>query len=384
MKAAPAPPRLQVPAVFRTSDLLPQLEKALAGERLTFEDGIRLFESPDLNALGWAANAVRERLHGNVAYYLKNRHINYSNICKYDCMFCSFYRKEGEEGAWLWSVDDVLEHVAPYKNKGLKEFHIVGGVHPTLPFSYYTDMLKALKREHPDVAIKAFTAIEIAYLAELSGKSLKDVLTELKAAGLDMVPGGGAEVFADRVRYKVCRDKADADRWFEVHETAHALGIPTNATMLYGHIETVEERVDHILRLRDLQDRTGGLKSYIPLAYHPDFNRLKKLGAPSGIDALRNVAAGRLLLDNVPHVKAYWIMLGVKVAQLALSWGANDIDGTVTWERIYHMAGAETPEGLTEERLKEVIREAGREPVERDAFYNPVANESEGAGGNPS
>jgi aminodeoxyfutalosine synthase len=242
-------------------------------------------------------------------------------------------------------------------------------------------MLKALKREHPGVAIKAFTAIEIAYLAELTGKSLRDVLAELKAAGLDMVPGGGAEVFADRVRYKVCRDKADADRWFEVHETAHALGIPTNATMLYGHIETVEERVDHILRLRGLQDRTGGLKSYIPLAYHPDFNRLAKLGAPSGLDALRNVAAGRLLLDNVPHIKAYWIMLGVKVAQLALSWGANDIDGTVTWERIYHMAGAETPEGLTEERLREVIREAGREPVERDAFYNVVAGESEGAGG---
>jgi aminodeoxyfutalosine synthase len=269
--------------------------------------------------------------------------------------------------------------VAPYKGKGLKEFHIVGGVHPTLPFSYYTDMLRALKREHPDIAIKAFTAIEIAYLAEISGLPLRQVLTELKAAGLDMVPGGGAEVFADRVRYKVCRDKADADRWFEVHETAHSLGIPTNATMLYGHIETTEERVEHILRLRDLQDRTGGLKSYIPLAYHPDFNRLAKLGAPSGLDALRNVAVGRLLLDNVPHIKAYWIMLGVKVAQLALSWGADDIDGTVTWERIYHMAGAQTPEGLTEERLIEVIREAGRDPKERDAFYNVV--EAEGVRG---
>ncbi len=372
MRAAPAPPRLPVPAAFRESDLLPQIGKALSGERLSFEDGVRLFESEDVNALGWAANAVRERRHGNVAFYLRNRHINYTNICKYDCMFCSFYRKEGQEGAWLWSVDQVLEHVAPFKGAGLREFHIVGGVHPTLPFSYYTDMLRALKREHKDVAIKAFTAIEIAYLAELTGKSLREVLTELKAAGLDMVPGGGAEVFADRVRYKVCRDKADADRWFEVHETAHSLGIPTNATMHYGHIETTEERVDHILRLRDLQDRTGGLKSYIPLAYHPDFNRLAKLGAPSGLDALKNVAVGRLLLDNVPHIKAYWIMLGVKVAQLALSWGADDIDGTVTWERIYHMAGAQTPEGLTEERLREVIREAGREPQERDAFYNPV------------
>jgi aminodeoxyfutalosine synthase len=361
-----------IPAIFRGSDLRPQLEKVLHGERLSFEDGVRLFASDDVNALGWAANLVRERHHGNVAYYLKNRHINYSNICKYDCMFCSFYRKEGEEGAWLWSVDDVLAHVAPFKGTGLREFHIVGGVHPTLPFSYYTDMLRALRREHPGIALKAFTAIEIAYFAELTGMSLREVLLELKGAGLDMIPGGGAEVFADRVRYKVCRDKADADRWFEVHETAHALGIPSNATMLYGHIETVEERVDHLLRLRDLQDRTRGLKSYIPLAYHPDHNRLEKLGAPTGLDALKNVAAGRLLLDNVPHVKAYWIMLGVKVAQLALSWGADDLDGTVTWERIYHMAGARTPEGLPEERLKEVIREAGREPVERDAFYGRV------------
>jgi aminodeoxyfutalosine synthase len=333
---------------------------------------VRLFASDDVNALGWAANLVRERHHGNIAYYLKNRHINYTNVCKYDCMFCSFYRKEGEAGAWLWSADDVLAHVAPFKGTGLREFHIVGGVHPTLPFSYYTDMLRALRREHPGVALKAFTAIEIAYFAELTGMSLREVLLELKGAGLDMIPGGGAEVFADRVRYKVCRDKADADRWFEVHETAHELGLPSNATMLYGHIETIEERVDHLLRLRDLQDRTGGLKSYIPLAYHPDHNRLEKLGAPTGIDALKNVALGRLLLDNVPHVKAYWIMLGVKVAQLALSWGADDLDGTVTWERIYHMAGAKTPEGLTEERLREVIREAGREPVERDAFYGRV------------
>ncbi len=199
---------------------------------------------------------------------------------------------------------------------------------------------------------------------------------QLKDAGLDMIPGGGAEVFADRVRYKVCRDKADADRWFEVHETAHALGIPSNATMLYGHIETVEERVDHILRLRALQDKTNGLMSYIPLAYHPDNNKLEKLGAPSGVDAMKNVAVGRLLLDNVPHVKAYWIMLGIKPAQLALSFGANDLDGTVTWERIYHMAGAQTPEEMTEGRLREIILEAGRTPIERDAFYNHVGEEA--------
>ncbi|MHC4136895.1 MAG: aminofutalosine synthase MqnE [Planctomycetota bacterium] len=362
-----------IPAVFRKSGIRDLLDKAVAGERFSREDGVRLFLTDDLAALGWAANLVRERRHGDVTYYLKNRHINYSNICKYDCMFCSFFRSsKEEEGAWEWSVDEVLEHVAPYKDSGLREFHIVGGVHPDLPFSYYTDMLVALKREHPGVALKAFTAIEIAYFAELTSMSLREVLETLQEAGLDMIPGGGAEVFADRVRYKVCREKADADRWFEVHETAHALGIPTNATLLYGHIETVEERVDHILRLREMQEQTEGLKSYIPLAFHPKSNRLEKLGAPTGADAMRNVAVGRLLLDNVDHIKAYWIMLGVKVAQLALAWGADDLDGTVTWERIYHMAGAQTPEGMTEERLQQVIREAGRIPVERDAFYNSV------------
>jgi len=366
-----------IPRLFRDGDLGDLLEKAEQGERLSFDDGVRLFKSDDLPALGWAANRARERRHGRVAYYLKNRHINYSNICKYDCMFCSFYRKEGEEGAWLWTVDQVLEHVAPFRDSGLSEFHIVGGVHPTLPLDYYLDMIRALKREHPTVAVKAFTAIELSYFAELHGLSIRATLGALKEAGLDMIPGGGAEVFADRVRYKICREKADADRWFEVHETAHALGIPSNATLLYGHIETVEERVDHLLRLREMQDRTRGLLSYIPLAYHPDHNRMKKLGAPSGIDALKNVAVGRLLLDNVPHIKAYWIMLGVKTAQVALSFGADDIDGTVTWERIYHMAGAATPEGLTEERLREIIREADREPVERDAFYNRVTRSRE-------
>jgi aminodeoxyfutalosine synthase len=367
-----------LPEAFHGSDVRDVLEKAVAGQRLSAADGVRLFESFDLPAIGWAANHLREQRHGDVTYYLRNRHINYSNVCKYDCFFCSFYRSsKDDEGAWEWTVDQVLEHVGPYKDSGLKEFHIVGGVHPDLPFSYYTDMLRALKREHPGVALKAFTAIEIAYFAEMTGMTLTEVLSELKDAGLAMLPGGGAEVFADRVRYKVCREKADADRWFEVHEAAHALGIPTTCTMLYGHIETMEERVDHLLRLRDLQDRTGGLLSYIPLRFHPDNNLLgsKKLGAPSGIDVLKNVAVGRLLLDNVPHIKAYWVMLGIKPAQLALSWGADDIDGTVTWERIYHMAGAKTPEEMTEERLRQVIREAGRVPVERDAFYNVVERE---------
>jgi aminodeoxyfutalosine synthase len=364
-----------IPAVFADSDIREPLEKAVSGERLTAADGLRLFQSDDLAAMGWAANRIREERHGNVAYYLKNRHINYSNVCKYDCFFCSFFRsKATDDGAWEWSVDEVLKHVADYKDTGLQEFHIVGGVHPDLPFSYYTDMLRALSREHPGVALKAFTAIEIAYFAEMTNQSIKDVLIELKDAGLAMLPGGGAEVFADRVRYKVCREKADADRWFEVHEEAHALGIPTNCTMLYGHIETAEERVDHLLRLRDLQDKTGGMLSYIPLRFHPDNNLLgsKKLGEPTGVEVLKNIAIGRLLLDNIPHIKAYWIMLGIKPAQLALSYGADDIDGTVTWERIYHMAGAKTPENMTEERLREVIAETGREPVERDAFYNPV------------
>ncbi|MHC4960285.1 MAG: aminofutalosine synthase MqnE [Planctomycetota bacterium] len=367
-----------IPAVFADSDIRPLIDKVLAKDRLSFDDGVKLFSTDDLPALGWIANHVREQRHGDVTYYLKNRHINYSNVCKYDCFFCSFFRSSAdEEGAWEWSVDDVLAHVAEYKDTGLKEFHIVGGVHPDLPFTYYTDMLSALRREHPGVAIKAFTAIEIAYFAELTGKSIRDVLAELKDAGLDMLPGGGAEVFADRVRYKVCREKADADRWFDVHEAAHDLQIPTTCTMLYGHIETIEERVDHLMRLRDLQDRTGGLLSYIPLRFHPDNNKLgsKKLGEPSGPDVLKNIAVGRLLLDNIEHVKAYWVMLGIKPAQLALNWGANDLDGTVTWERIYHMAGAKTPENMTEERLRQVITEAGRTPVERDAFYNRVERE---------
>jgi len=367
-----------IPAVFHDSPIRDIVEKAIAGDRLSTEDGVRLYGSNDLAAMGWAANVMRERRHGNVAYYLKNRHINYSNVCKYDCFFCSFFRKSADdEGAWEWTVDDVLRHVADYKDTGLQEFHIVGGVHPDLPFSYYTEMLRALGREHPGVALKAFTAIEIAYFAELTGNSIREVLIELKDAGLAMLPGGGAEVFADRVRYKVCREKADADRWFDVHEEAHALGIPTNGTMLYGHIETAEERVDHLMRLRALQDRTGGMLSYIPLRFHPDNNLLGSgnLGEPTGVEVLKNIAIGRLLLDNIPHIKAYWVMLGIKPAQLALSYGANDIDGTVTWERIYNMAGATTnPENMTEERLRQVIEEAGRRPVERDAFYNEVTD----------
>ncbi len=372
---------MSIPTVFADSEVRDVLEKAIAGDRLSFDDGVRLFATHDVAAVGWAANQVREQRHGNTTYYLKNRHINYSNVCKYDCFFCSFFRKsKDDEGAWEWTVDQVLDHVKDFKDSGLQEFHIVGGVHPDLPFSYYTDMLSALRDAHPGVTLKAFTAIEIAYFAELTGKSLTEVLSELKDAGLGMLPGGGAEVFADRVRYKVCRDKADSDRWFEVHEAAHALGIPTNCTMLYGHIETHEERVDHLQRLRDLQDKTGGMLSYIPLRFHPDNNLLgsKKLGEPSGLDVLKNVAIGRLFLDNIPHIKAYWVMLGIKPAQLALAWGANDIDGTVTWERIYQMAGAETtPEEMTEQRLREVVLEAGREPVERDAFYNVIEREPE-------
>jgi aminodeoxyfutalosine synthase len=310
----------------------------------------------------------------NVAYYLKNRHINYTNICKYDCMFCSFYRKEGQEGAWLWSVDQVLEHVAPYKGKGLKEFHIVGGVHPTLPFSYYTDMLRALKREHPDIAIKAFTAIEIAYLSEISGLPLKQVLTELKAAGLDMVPGGGAEVFADRVRRLIAPGKEHPDFWFHTHRTAHGLGIPTHCTLLYGHVETYEERVDHLLRLRELQDETGGFLAFIPLAFHPENTVFERRGwrHTAGSDDLKMIAVSRLLLDNVENVKAYWIMMGMPLAAVALHFGANDVQGTVVREEIFHAAGATTE---TEQKVEELVRfvqEAGRIPVQRDTLYREV------------
>jgi len=346
--------------------------KVLAGERLSFEDGLRLFRTDDLFSLGRLANAVRERKNGNRATYVRNLHLNYSNVCAFDCAFCGFSRREGEEGSWEMDLGAVLAHAARARLENLDEIHIVGGVHPRLPYSYYLEMLRALRARYPALHIKAFTATEIDGFARISGKDVAAVLRELREAGLGSIPGGGAEIFADRVWSRACGGKTPAGRWLEIHRTWHRMGGRSTCTMLYGHIETDEERVDHLLRLRALQDETGGFTAFIPLAFQTENNRLSHLPPPTARTDLRVHAASRLILDNFDHIKAYWVMTGLKMAQVLLSFGADDLDGTVVEERVVHMAGAESPPGVAEEDLRTLIREAGREPVRRDSLYRPL------------
>lgn len=354
------------------SDLREIERKVLAEERLSFEDGVALFGSDDLFRLGRLANRVRERKNGRNAYYVRNMHLNYSNVCVFDCDFCAFYRREGQEGAWEMDLDAIFAYAAKTRFERLNEIHIVGGVHPKLPYRYYLEMLRGLKERYPKVHLKAFTATEIDHLAKISKKPLPETLQELMEAGLDSLPGGGAEIFADRVWNRVCSGKARPERWLEIHRTAHGLGLRSTATMLYGHIETDEERVDHLLRLRDLQDQTGGFTAFIPLAFHPENTRLADVPKATVQADLKVHAAARLMLDNFDHIKAYWIMTGLKTAQVLLSFGVDDIDGTIVEERIVHMAGAESPPGVTEEELRSLIREAGRVPVQRDTLYRPL------------
>jgi aminodeoxyfutalosine synthase len=360
--------------------MLPAIkDKVLAGEPLDFEDGVALYHHPNLLDLGQLANAVRERLHGQRTYFNRNMHINATNVCVANCMFCSFSRlKPGDAGAYTMSLDEAWGRLRARLDAKdpITEIHIVNGLHGDLPFSYYTELLAGLKRLAPHVHLKAFTAVEIFYFHQKFGLPIADVLQRLRDAGLGSLPGGGAEIFAPRVRRKICSDKCDADAWLDVHRTAHRMGLRSNCTMLYGHIETVEERVDHLLRLRALQDETGGFQTFIPLAFHPEGNALRRLPAPTGTDDLRAFAVARLLLHNIPHVKAYWVMLGLKTAQTAQWFGADDLDGTVQEERIYHMAGAETPQGLSVAEIAHVIQQAGRTPVERDTLYNVVAEAS--------
>lgn len=345
-------------------------EKVIQGERLSFDDGVFLFEYPDLLGIGQLANLVREKRHGDVTYYNRNLHLNATNVCEADCLFCSFARLESSmPQAVTMSHEQALQWIRERFQPGMTEIHIVNGLNPDLPFSYYTGLLAQIRQHFPDLHLKAFTAVEIHYFAEKYSMSYQAVLQELMAVGLGSLPGGGAEVFADRVRKKICRDKVDADGWLEVHRVAHQLGLPSNCTMLYGTIETVEERVDHLLRLRALQDQTQGFMAFIPLAFHPEGNRMKRIAPPTGADDLRVVAVSRLLLDNIPHMKAYWVMLGMKIAQVAQRFGANDIDGTVVEEKIYHMAGARTPDMLTVKELEDLIRAVGREPRERTTTY---------------
>jgi aminodeoxyfutalosine synthase len=347
--------------------------KVNRGERLTADDGIELFRHPDVVAVGLLANSVRERLHGDRTYFNRNMRIEVTNVCVASCLFCSFAKlEEGAPGAHTMKLEEAWAELEARMDDPPGEIHVVNGLHPGLPFSYYEDLLAGFKRIKPDVHLKCFTAVEIHFFAQHYGMTYDDVLTRLRRAGLDSLPGGGAEIFHPDVRTRIAHDKATADEYLEVHRVAHRGGMKTNSTMLYGHIETFEHRVDHLLRLRALQDETGGLQAFIPLAFHPDGNSMRNMPAPTAIDALRTVAVSRLLLDNVPHIKAYWVSMTPEVAQIALRFGADDIDGTIVHETIYRAAGSRSPSGLTVERLVRLIQEAGRVPVERDTFYSVV------------
>lgn len=352
--------------------------RVLSGQRLTKEDAIVLFQSDDLFAIGRLANYVSEKKNSKNAYFIVNRHINPTNICVNRCKFCAFSRSKGEEGAYELTIEEIIKRLQPsaVNHQPFSEVHIVGGLHPDWRFEYYLDMLSAIKREFPSIAIKAFTAVEIDYMSKISGLSLEDTLKALQKSGLDLMPGGGAEIFAEGTRNKLCPEKISGNRWLEVMETAHRVGIKTNATMLYGHLESIEDRVDHLLKLRDLQDKTRGFQAFIPLSYHPKNTEIGGFYS-SGIDDLKTIAVSRLILDNFDHIKAYWIMLGDKVSQVALLFGADDIDGTIIEEKITHSAGAMSEEGMTKEELIYLIKKTGKIPVERDAFYNTLASYNE-------
>ncbi|MBA3534628.1 MAG: aminofutalosine synthase MqnE, partial [Ardenticatenales bacterium] len=348
-------------------------EKVARGERLTREEGVRLYESHDLVAIGQMANRVRERLHGKQVFFNKNRHINPTNICAVHCNFCSFRRNGNEADAYWWTAEQIVARVRPDVDENTTEFHIVGGLHPELGVEYYNSIFRALKQAFPWIHLKGMTAVEIHYLAQLENKSWEEVVESMHAAGLDSLPGGGAEIFAEHVRRRICPEKSTADEWLAIHRIAHNLGMRSNATMLYGHIEDAAARVDHMIRLRELQDETGGFQTFIPLAFHPMNNGLgKKVDREwtTGVDDLKTLAIARLMLDNFAHIKAYWIMLTPGIAQVALRFGADDIDGTVIEEKIYHDAGATTAQGMTRRELMRYIRAVGCTPVERDTLYN--------------
>ena len=348
------------------------LEKIRNQQRISRADAVRLYESPDLLAVGYMANIVRERLNGDKAYFIYNQHVNYSNKCINLCKFCAFGKDKSSDKAYEMTVNEAVLKVRDRLDEPVAEVHIVGGLHPDLPFSYYIDMLRGIKEVRPEIHIQAFTCVEIAHLADIAGKSIEKTLKELKAAGMDSIPGGGAEVFSPRIRQLTCEKKLSGEGWLEVAKTAHGLGLRSNATMLYGHIETVEERVEHLAALRTAQDETGGFLAFIPLAFHPKNTEMADLSRTSGIDDLKNIAVARCFLDNFPHIKAYWIMIGPKMAQIALSFGADDVDGTVKEEIITHMAGAETEQAMSIDELVRIIKEAGRIPVQRGTLYDEI------------
>ncbi len=359
--------------------LHPIAEKVEAGGRISRQDAIALFETHDLLAVGGMADLVNRRLNGDRVFYVANQHINPTNVCILNkvCVFCSYGVRPLAEDAYTMSLEEVFAEAEAARRAPTREFHIVGGLHPKLPLSYYTDMIRGLKERHPQVHVKALTAVEIAHLARIEGVETRDVLREMIDAGLDAMPGGGAEVFSPAVRSTIADRKLAADEWLRVHREAHELGVPTNCTLLYGHVESAADRVDHMLMLRELQDETGGFSTFIPLAWHPDNTALgRELGVEGkrtgGVDDLKALAVGRILLDNVPHIKTHWIMVTTRVSQIALSFGVDDLEGTVVLEKITHTAGADTPLRLDLDEIVGLIRDAGKVPVERDSLYNPV------------
>ncbi len=352
-------------------------EKIEQGQRLSFDDGLYLFDPEvPLHELGRLANLVRERINGNVAFYNLNSHLNPTNVCIYRCNFCAFRADLRDPKGYAMDDRQILARGAEAVAAGCTEMHIVGGLHHQRDYDWYVNILRILHDAYPDLHLKAWTGVEINWFEHLAGKSVGEILAELKEAGLGSMPGGGAEIFHPDVRDKICEHKADATKWLEIHRTAHQLGLPTNCTMLYGHLEEPYHRVDHLVRLRELQDETGGFQTFVPLAFHPENTGLAHLRKPSSLTDLRVIAVSRLMLDNIPHIKAYWIMLGLGTAQLALSYGADDLDGTVRQELIYHDAGAKTPEVISTAEIQRLIIAAGRQPIERDTLYRRVIRDA--------
>ena len=354
-------------------------EKVAAGERLSFDEGLYLYDpNVSLHSVGQLANQVRERLNGNRAFYNINTHLNPTNVCLYRCNFCAFRSDLRDPKGYVMSDEQILARGQEALDNGCTEMHIVGGLHHQKGYDWYVNIVRILHEAYPRLHLKAWTGVEINWFEFLTKKSVRDILIDLKEAGLGSLPGGGAEIFHPEVRDQICEHKADSNKWFEIHRTAHELGIRTNCTMLYGHIEKPYHRIDHMVRLRELQDETGGFQTFIPLAFHPENTGLSHIKKPSAIEDLRTMAISRLMLDNIPHMKAYWIMLGIGTAQTALSYGADDLDGTVRHELIYHDAGATTPEILTVDQIRHLIEEAGREPIERDTLYREVLRDENG------
>ena len=351
--------------------------KVLDGRRLSADDGLRLYECPDLPVLGYLANLVRQTRHGDLTYYVRNQHINYTNICNKLCKFCSFYVKPKDDRGYVLEPEQVARRIHDYVDAPITEIHMVGGVNPKLPYPYYLDLLRAMKAARPEAHLKAFTMIEMAQIQRVARKPMEEVFADLREAGLESLPGGGAEVFSDRVQEDLFWTKADSEDWLAIAAAAHRSGLPTNATMLYGHVENTEEKVYHLVRLREVQEETGGFLCYIPLSFHPERTEIDHLPGPTGQLDLREIAVARLMLDNFPHIKTFWIMNTIEISQVALWYGANDLDGTVMDYEITRESFEATRQRLTQRELLGRIVEAGRKPVERDSLYNVVAGTEE-------